>query len=157
MACWKFKFLLVASIVYEICGSSWTSSFTISHHSLSSCKTHTHTHRHTHTHTPTRSTNSQILSSIALHRLIPTTQVHLFTALLLSIYCSNSAAAFTPWINNTIPNQLSARCFHCLSLHQPGKHTTSQKRRYNVAATSWRCSDVVTTLWRRYAFAGSSL
>ena len=31
-------------------------------------------------------------------------------------------------------------------LYQPSKHTTSQQRRYNVAATSWRCSDVVTTL-----------
>ena len=28
----------------------------------------------------------------------------------------------------------------------PSKHTTSQKRRYNVAATSRRCSDVVATL-----------
>ena len=26
------------------------------------------------------------------------------------------------------------------------KHTLSQQRRYNVAATSWRCSDVVTML-----------
>ena len=28
----------------------------------------------------------------------------------------------------------------------PSKNTTSQQRRYNVAATSWRCSDVVATL-----------
>ena len=30
--------------------------------------------------------------------------------------------------------------------NQPSKHTTSQERRYNVAATSWRCIDVVGTL-----------
>ena len=38
---------------------------------------------------------------------------------------------------------------------EPSKHTMSQKRRYNVAATSRRCSDVVTTLLRRCAFAGN--
>ena len=34
------------------------------------------------------------------------------------------------------------------------KHTTSQQRRYNVAATSQRCSEVVTTLSGRCMFAG---
>ena len=29
---------------------------------------------------------------------------------------------------------------------RPSKRTASHQRRYNVAATSWRCSDVVTTL-----------
>ena len=37
---------------------------------------------------------------------------------------------------------------------QPGKHTTSQQHRYNVTATSWRCNDIVTTLWRCCVFAG---
>ena len=36
----------------------------------------------------------------------------------------------------------------------PSKHT---QRRYNVAATSRRCSDVVTTLLWRYVFAGVHL
>ena len=36
----------------------------------------------------------------------------------------------------------------------PDKHVTSQQRRYNVAATSRRCSDVVTTLLIRCVFAG---
>ena len=36
----------------------------------------------------------------------------------------------------------------------PSKHTTSQQMRYNVAATSWRCWNVVTTFWRRCVFAG---
>ena len=36
----------------------------------------------------------------------------------------------------------------------PNRHTTSQEGRNNVAATSQRCSDVVTTLLRRYVFAG---
>ena len=36
----------------------------------------------------------------------------------------------------------------------PSKHTTSQQRRYNVAATSWHCSDVVTAFLRRCVFAG---
>ena len=35
----------------------------------------------------------------------------------------------------------------------PSKHT-SQQHRYNVAATSWHCSDVVTMLWWRWVFAG---
>ena len=35
----------------------------------------------------------------------------------------------------------------------PSKPTTSQQRRYNVAATSRRCSDVVTTFLRRWVFA----
>ena len=38
-------------------------------------------------------------------------------------------------------------------LFLPSKHTTSQQRRYNVAATSRRCSDVVTTLFVRCVFA----
>ena len=36
----------------------------------------------------------------------------------------------------------------------PSKHSQSQKRRYNVAATSRHCSDVVTTLLQRCVFAG---
>ena len=36
----------------------------------------------------------------------------------------------------------------------PSKHTTSQERRYNVAATSRRCRDVVSTLFGRCVFAG---
>ena len=36
----------------------------------------------------------------------------------------------------------------------PSNHTTSQQRRYNIAATSRRCSDVVTTLLLRCVFAG---
>ena len=36
----------------------------------------------------------------------------------------------------------------------PSKHTASLQRRYNVAATSRRCSDVVTTLLRHCVFAG---
>ena len=36
----------------------------------------------------------------------------------------------------------------------PSKHTTPQKRRYNVAATSRRCTDVVTTLLQRCVFVG---
>ena len=44
--------------------------------------------------------------------------------------------------------------FYKMHKQLPSKHTTSQKRRYNVAATSWRCSDVVTTLLRRCVFAG---
>ena len=39
----------------------------------------------------------------------------------------------------------------------PSKHTTSQRRRYNVAATSWRCSDVVTTFLRRVCLLGMFL
>ena len=38
--------------------------------------------------------------------------------------------------------------------HLPSKHTRSQERHYNVAATSRRCSDVVTTLLRCCVFAG---
>ena len=34
------------------------------------------------------------------------------------------------------------------------KHTSCLQRRYNVAATSRRCSDVVPTLMRRCVFAG---
>ena len=37
---------------------------------------------------------------------------------------------------------------------EPSKHTMSQQRRYNVAATSRRCSDVVTTFLRHCVFAG---
>ena len=37
------------------------------------------------------------------------------------------------------------------------KHATSHQRRYNVAATSRRWSDVVTTLLRRCVFAGKEL
>ena len=36
----------------------------------------------------------------------------------------------------------------------PSKHTTWLQHRYNVAATSRRCKDVVTTLLRRCVFAG---
>ena len=43
---------------------------------------------------------------------------------------------------------------HIYSKYSPNKHTTSQERRYNVAATSRRCSDVVTTLLRHCVFAG---
>ena len=35
----------------------------------------------------------------------------------------------------------------------PSKHTTPHQRRYNVATTSWRCSDV-TSLKQRHVFAG---
>ena len=41
--------------------------------------------------------------------------------------------------------------------HRPSKHTTSKQRRYNVAATSWRYSDFVTTLFRHCVFAGGVL
>ena len=34
-------------------------------------------------------------------------------------------------------------------MRMPSKHTTSQQLRYNVAATSRRCSDIVTTLFGR--------
>ena len=34
------------------------------------------------------------------------------------------------------------------------KHTTSQQRRYKVAASLWRCSDVVRTLFGRCVFTG---
>ena len=44
-----------------------------------------------------------------------------------------------------------------VQLGYPSKHTTSPQRRYNVAATSRRCSDVVTTLWRRCVFTGTLL
>ena len=33
----------------------------------------------------------------------------------------------------------------------------SQQRRYNVAAASWRCNDVVTTLLGRCVFAGANV
>ena len=36
-------------------------------------------------------------------------------------------------------------------------NTTAQQRRYNVAATSGCCSDVITTFLRRYVFAGKNL
>ena len=42
----------------------------------------------------------------------------------------------------------------CYSVYPANIHTTSQQRRYNIAATSWRCSDVVTTLLWRCVFAG---
>ena len=38
--------------------------------------------------------------------------------------------------------------------YAPSKHTMWLQRRYNVAATSWRCSDVVTMLMRRCALVG---
>ena len=37
------------------------------------------------------------------------------------------------------------------------KRITSQERRSNVTATSWRCSDVVSTLLGRCLFAGTGL
>ena len=40
-------------------------------------------------------------------------------------------------------------------LYQPSKHTTSPQRRYNVAATSRNCCDVVVTLcvyWELFYF-----
>ena len=41
-------------------------------------------------------------------------------------------------------------CFHTFPISViPSKHITMQQRRYNVAATSLRCSDVVTTLLGR--------
>ena len=42
----------------------------------------------------------------------------------------------------------------CLFLLAPNKYTTSLARRYNIATTSRRCSDVVTTLLQRCVFAG---
>ena len=45
--------------------------------------------------------------------------------------------------------------FSAYTKRQPSKHTTSLKRRYNVVATSWRCSNVVTTSLRRCVFAGN--
>ena len=45
--------------------------------------------------------------------------------------------------------------FNCLGarIGNPSKHTTSQKCRYNVAATSRRCSDIETTLLLRCVYA----
>ena len=47
--------------------------------------------------------------------------------------------------------RLSMTCYFVFSLTRlntclSNKHTTSHQRRYNIAATSWRCSDFVTTL-----------
>ena len=44
-----------------------------------------------------------------------------------------------------------------LAREVPSKHTTSLQRRYNVAATLRRCSDVVTTLMRRSLSAENNL
>ena len=55
--------------------------------------------------------------------------------IVVSIYCCVS------WVLSTI-------MITSFGKGEPSKQT-SQQRRYNVAATSWRCSDVVTTLLRR--------
>ena len=51
------------------------------------------------------------------------------------------------WKNKT--THLSSSHFDIANIPQgalSSQHTTSQQRRYNVPATSWRCSDFVTTL-----------
>ena len=54
------------------------------------------------------------------------------------------------WLSKVHPVKIPIR------LH-PSKHTASQERRYSVAATSRRCSDIVTTLMQRFVFAGTLL
>ena len=45
--------------------------------------------------------------------------------------------------------------FHTFSTKQPSRHMTSIQRRLNVDATSWRCIDVETTLYKRRVPAGN--
>ena len=57
--------------------------------------------------------------------------------------------AYTQQTHKVATTSLQRRC----NVLKPCKHTMSQQRRYNVAATSSRrCSDVVTTLLRRCVF-----
>ena len=58
----------------------------------------------------------------------------------------------------SVPVGVSKNC-QKTGKQEPGKHTASQKRRYNVAVTSRRCNDVVATLcvcWESFVLYGAS-